>query len=154
MEIKLYKAIKLKNKLIGEIKNLGRLIENENTIVVGNTRNYDVEDLITKYEDKMNCLVKVKTAIHLANNEIYHKICLLSELKLQASSYKRLACTNGPAPNYTNYRDDDIAEFHSAILMIDKDTRVKEIEIKITNLQDELDEYNYNTIVTIVEVCN
>jgi len=129
------------------------LINNENTIVVGNTRNYDINELIEKYEDKMNCLIKVKTAIHKANNEIYHKICQLSEYKLLATHYKRLSCSNGPNTNYKNYREQEIVEFDSQIQVLDRDSMIKALETKISNLQDELDEYNYNTDIEIVAVC-
>lgn len=153
MQIKLYKAIKLKAKLIGELKNIGFSITQENTIVVGNTRNYDVKELIAKYDDKMNCLVKVKNAIHLANNNIYSKICLLSEYKLKAANFKRMDCKNGPNTDFKSYREEIITEFDSEIIIPDRDALVKELESKITILQDELDEYNYTTTVEIKEVC-
>src|SRR3989304_7125363 len=98
--MKLYKALKLKKKLIGEISALRSKIQEKNSYAVGslNPDNYNVPNLYRDLNEKINSLVDLKVAINSANIGIRDKIFVLSELKALISMLKVLPTTEGIHP--------------------------------------------------------
>lgn len=135
-------ALKYKNKLVKKINEAFQKVYTYNSIVEGQTRAYDVNDSLVEYFQLSNELVNLKEKIHTANQPVYGKIFLLSELKSQAQKLAVLSCEEGKSKN----RFSDESETKTAIInVVSRDNMIKNIEEQIEALQEELDTYNATT---------
>jgi len=139
------KALAKKNKLVGEMTEEFNKANSYNSIVVGNTRHYNIKECLDKWFSLSAELVELKTKIHKANTPVFGKIFLLSELKNQIKLLKGFNCTEGIDNNPYRGRGDSSVVMDVEINTIFKDELIKKLETRIENLQEELDEFNYNT---------
>ena len=145
--MKLHKALKLKNRLAGEIAALKEQISNKNSYLTGslNVYKYNVEALYVELLSKTQELVNLKIVINEANNEIQSKIYSLSEYKSLISFWNDVSVVEG----------DNIDRFSRSTVMnysvqVDEERRnkiVAEFQVKVDALQEEIDTYNYTTEV-------
>lgn len=145
--MKLHKALKLKNRLAGEIAALKEQISNKNSYLTGslNVYKYNVEALYVELLSKTQELINLKIVINEANNEIQSKIYLLSEYKSLISFWNDVSVVEG----------DNIDRFSRSTVMnysvqVDEERRnkiVAEFQVKVDALQEEIDTYNYTTEV-------
>ena len=82
-------ALKLKNKLIKEIGENTKLMQEYNSVEVGNERPYSSNELLVKITQDTKELAKLKTRIHIANTPVLEDIFLMSELKSMTQSLKK-----------------------------------------------------------------
>ena len=87
-------ALKLKNKLIKQIGENTKLMQEYNSIEVGNDRPYSSVILLAQISEDTKELAKLKSKIHIANTPVLEDIFLMSELKSMAQSLKKMDCTN------------------------------------------------------------
>lgn len=137
--MKINQALKKKNQLIREIGELTELAKQNNSIISGNIRRYSVKDLVNEINQKMIELVNLKTAIHTASQPVRNKIFLMSELKNLAKEYQRINVSEG---KIKNYGDNEPILYEVEMNCQEVNVLVKELESKIMNLQDELEEFN------------
>lgn len=143
--MKLYQALKKKNLLVGEISELVYKVKNNNSIVKGNTRDYNVQELYEELIDKKQELTILKAAIQLANAPICQKIYHLSELKSTVDTLRKTSCNNGiVASRYGDVSTEYEAQWSQKAV----DESIKTIRAEIGKLQDELEEFNYKTEIT------
>lgn len=142
--MKLYKALKEKKNLVGEITRLKEQIKEKNSYLEGskNGENFDADAAYAELLIKVNELVGLKYAIGTANQEIQSKIFLLGELKALIAFWKEVSVVEGAqksgyAENISNYR----VHFTET----QRNEMVETFQKKVDALQDELDEYNYVT---------
>ena len=85
--MKLYKALKLRKKLAGEISNLQGAIRSRNSYVMGSTNSlkYNVLELESELTTKVEKLISLKMAINKANLGIVETIYRLAEFKSLAA---------------------------------------------------------------------
>lgn len=134
-------ALKVKNQLIQEIQELGDLIRTNNSILVGNNRDYSISDLMIELDSKILNLVRLKAKIQVANQPILDKIYLLSELKTKATTYKCIDTKEGKQrAGYGNNSEPDIFTVEMSQVAVRK--LIKGIEAEIIIIQDELDTFN------------
>lgn len=138
-------ALKKKNKLVGLINEEFYKASQYNVVDEGNPRPYSATEAIGKWMQLTNDLIVLKTQIHKANLPVYDKIFELSELKNQVKHLKSLNCASGTVHN--RWDDSKPIVKHAEINIIEKDNMVKNIETRIEDLQDELDQWNHNTII-------
>lgn len=140
-------ALKAKNKLVGEIAINYSIISNYNSIETGVERPYDVNEAYTQWRKSTDELVTLKVAIHKANVPVFDKIFQMAELKSVAKSLKSLNCNSGKetSNHYSRNEKDIIRE--ASIPIRERDNRLKEVESKIDQLQDELDLFNSTTTI-------
>lgn len=138
-------ALKLKNQLVSEISDLGRLIQQNNSIITGNKRDYSVTDLLTEYDAKVLELTKLKASIQNANVPVHEKIFLLSELKNKITMLKGIDTQDGKSRPTRGFGSSD-PEFYEAELK-QKETRdlIKSVEEQIRGIQNDLDDFNGTT---------
>ena len=141
-------ALKQKNKLVQELKELNGRLQNNNSVIEGNTRDYSAKETLNAIYDKVNELSGLKTKIHRANAPVYDKIFLLSELKSVAQTLRALDCTNGIAVDYYARRSESQIVKNSEITTIERDTEIKNLESRIEQIQDELDQFNSVTVLS------
>jgi len=136
-------ALKLKNKLVGNNTELFQRLETNNSVEAGAIRHYDVEETLTQLLNNVDDLVELKTKIHKANMEVYHKIFELSELKSLVKMICLLDCSEGTVRNRRRFSDDETPLQKTTIVdVVRRDNLVKFLETKIETLQDELDSHN------------
>jgi hypothetical protein len=139
------KALKEKNRLIKEIKDAFEIIKTQNSIEVGNTRRYSIAGKVLEVEKLTKELVDLKVRIHTANLPVYGKIFELSELKSNVSQLKSMNVEEGKVVTggYASIIREKVVEVNAN----EKDNLIKNLENRITLLQDELDVYNAITII-------
>jgi len=136
-------ALKLKNKLVGNNTELFQRLETNNSVETGAIRHYDVEETLNQLLNNVDDLVELKTKVHKANMEVYHKIFELSELKNLVKLIRILDCSEGTVRSRRRFSDDETPLQKTAIIdVVRRDNLVKFLETKIETLQDELDSHN------------
>ena len=137
-------ALKLKNKLIKTIGENTKLMQEYNSIEVGNERPYSSTELLGKISEDTKELAKLKTKIHIANAPVLEDIFLMSELKSMAQSLKKMDCTEGKS-NRDRYRLESESIKTSEISLVKRNETIKELEARIEEIQDRLDLFNATT---------
>jgi len=144
--MKLSKALKEKKRLSAEIAQLKNLINSKNSFVKGSKvdEKFDVRELYSQLEKKVQDLVNLKIVINEANKEIQSSIYLLSEYKAMISFLDILNVTEGIVPE--SYRQTE-TNYEVQIDEIERNKLRKQYQDKADNLQDAIDTYNYTTDV-------
>ncbi|MFA5754416.1 MAG: hypothetical protein WC905_03645 [Patescibacteria group bacterium] len=148
--MKLAKALKEKNRLVGEINRLKALIIRDNSIESTMALKKDRKQQWQDYRNAVAALIKIKTAIFKANVGIYETIVNMGELKNELTWITQLNTTDGVVTN-SNYRGDGVSQttYSAFLTQEDIDAAIVRNQNIIAELQDELDEYNANTVIPI-----
>ena len=88
-QVRIRKALQVKNRLAGELANIGKLIQEHNSHLEGQVR-FDVRALFAKRDQVLEKLIAVKTAIAVANVAVYEKLARMAELKNEITLLRRL----------------------------------------------------------------
>jgi hypothetical protein len=146
--MKLNKALKIKNRKAGEINRLRSLIQRENSKKVQNYNGVKVANLANLYHNEMSELISLKAKIQKATAPIAEKLIELSELKGEIVFYQSLNTKSGIVERDNWDNDKVVTEEWKAYFDQDAvDDNLRIIQIKIENLQDEIDEYNASTSI-------
>ena len=137
-------ALKQKNKLIKKIGENTKLMQEYNSIEVGNERPYSSIILLAKISEDTKELANLKSKIHIANTPVLEDIFLMSELKSMAQSLKKMDCTEGKS-NRDRYRLEGESIKTSEISLVRRNETIKELESRIEEIQDRLDFFNATT---------
>jgi hypothetical protein len=143
--MKLYKALKLKKTLTGEISKLKQQISEKNSYQVGslNEEKFKVSELYNKLLSKINELTNLKFMINEANREIQASIYMLSEYKALISFWNGVSVLEGT--KNIGYGSSVSTEFKVQVDEIKRDEYIDTYQKKIDSLQEEIDTYNYTT---------
>ncbi len=136
-------ALKHKNKLIKEITEKTKLMQEYNSIELGNERPYSVNSLYYEVIDASLELSKLKAKIHRANGPVLEDIFLMAEMKSTIQALKKVDCTSGKS-NRDRYSSTEII-LMVEMSIVEKNNKIKELEEKIEEIQDRLDIFNANT---------
>ncbi|MFW5847768.1 MAG: hypothetical protein ACOCVF_02500 [bacterium] len=142
--MKLYKALKLKNKLANEIADLKRKIMQKNSMVEGSIEYYDVNELYEELLIKIDKLVALKNAINLKNVEIQNKIYLLAEYKGMISFLKGIPTKEGFEKS-KSFGEVSEYNFVVSINEVQKEKLINDFQEEIDELQETVDHFNYTT---------
>jgi hypothetical protein len=142
--MKLYKALKLKKSLVGEITKLKQQIKDKNSYLDGskNGEKFKVDEAYELLLKKIEELTGLKFVINEANHEIQAKIYLLGEYKALISFWNEVSVTEGS--QVIGYSD----KIQNYVVQIDEATRnkiVSDFQKRVDAIQEELDEYNFIT---------
>lgn len=147
MEVSLSKALKIKNRIIKEVSDLQNIIINNNSRIVGNVEEFDVEKSYDELNKLIDNLVDIKIKINTSNNGIISKMVQISELKSHISFLSKIDTSNG---NVSNSRYDSVmVEKVSTFSASDIRSRSKAYQKNINKIQDEIDRYNATTMIEI-----
>jgi hypothetical protein len=141
--MKLAKALKSKNQLAGELTKLKELIGTQNVRTTKQKFDYDNRELFAQAKLKIDEMVKVKTAIAIANGEIYARIFRLAELKGLVTTFKALETRSGIHREPMGYNTFEDVEYAAQFSKVETDRIISELTQEIQDLQDSLDEFNY-----------
>jgi len=144
--MKLYKALKLRKKLVGEITNLKQQIQSKNSYLVGSLKaeKYNVPKLYEQLLEKIDQLTGLKFAINEANREIQAQIYTLSEYKALISFWNGVSTVEGTQEG-GRFGSEALREY---AVQVDEETRnsyVKVFQARVDAIQEEIDVYNYTT---------
>jgi hypothetical protein len=149
-QVKLRKALQIKNRLAGEISNLNRLIEKNNSHQVKEQpERFNVKFLIIDRQIAVNRLIAVKTALAKANVEIYEKIATLAELKSEIDFYRKLNTNEGTIENRYGINVKEVTTIVAEVNAATVEEIVKDRTLQIEKLQDEIDYFNSVTEIDI-----
>lgn len=142
--MKLYKALKLKKTLLGEISNLKKEIKEHNSYLVGskNSEKFNVKEAYIELYEKINNLVALKYVINESNREIQDKIYKISEFKgliafLNDVSVKEGSHSVGYSEQVREYSVHMDNEYIKNL--------ISEYQKKVDALQDDIDVFNHTT---------
>ena len=141
----LKQALKRKNRLVGLIAEEYIKVSQYNSVDDVNQRPYSVKEALQNWLKLTDELIELTSKIQIANNKVNDKIFRLSELKTQVKQLKKLDCTSGLY--YSKWSDDKVVTKVAEIEVVERDNMVKEMEAQIEKIQDELDEWNHQTIL-------
>jgi hypothetical protein len=137
-------ALKVKNKLVGDIKECYRIIQTQNSIEEGNPRRYSVKEKIAEIAQLTDELVQLKAQLHRANAPVYEKIFQMAEIKGIIKELKKMDVSEGKQDS----RYGSVVSVKEVeMTVIERDTIVKEYEAEVERIQNELDIHNSNTII-------
>ena len=142
--MKLYKALKLRKSLIGEITKLKEQIKDKNSYLEGskNGENFNVSEAYDILLLKIQELTSLKFVINEANREIQGRIYLLGEYKALISFLNEMSVVEGT--QMAGYND----TIKTYVVHYNESTRnelVATYQTKVDAIQEELDEYNFTT---------
>lgn len=137
-------ALKLKNKLIKSISDNTKLLQEYNTVEVGNERPYSPVLLMGNITKSTYELIELKSKIHRSNAPMFEKIFEMSELKSNIKALQKLDCTEGKS-NRDRYRMESELVLTSEVSLVERNEIIREMEDRIEELQDEMDVFNSNT---------
>ncbi len=138
--MKLYKALKLKKSLVGEITKLKSKINSCNCYNIANSMKYDSRELYGLMMKKINNLLDLKLAINEANNSIQKDIYRLSELKSLINFLQALNVTEGESGSCYG---DKIVIYKSTIDEKERDGMIDKLQEEIDMIQEKMDTFNY-----------
>jgi len=143
--MKLYKALKLRKSLLGEITKIKKLITDNNSYLNGNlnSENCDVPKLYDELLKKIDELTGLKFAINEANREIQSKIYVIAEYKALIAFWNDIDITEGNKG--VGYGETSVREYKVHVNETKRNEFVKEFQRRVDALQEELDEYNFTT---------
>jgi hypothetical protein len=137
-------ALKAKNKLVKSIGENTKLMQQYNSVEVGNQRPYSTEVLFNQISKDTLELAELKSKIHKANTPVLGDIFYMSELKSMIQALKKMDCTEGKS-NKDRYRMESELVMTSEISLVTRNEMVKSMEDRIENIQDKLDIFNATT---------
>lgn len=152
-QVRIRKALQIKNRITGEIANLNKLIMGNNSHQDGVGRfdvsnRFDVAKLLVDRAQAVEKLIAIKTALSNANVAIYEKIARMAELKAEIALYRALNTTEGvQSVGYGN--EAKHIRIVATINAAQVEDIVKACTLVIEKLQDEIDYFNSVTEITI-----
>jgi hypothetical protein len=142
--MKLYKALKLRKNLIGEITKLKQQIKEKNSYLEGskNGAKFSVDEAFKELLEKIQELTSLKFVINEANREIQAQIYLLGELKALIVLLNEMPVTEGA--QMSGYAD-KVSNYMVHYDEAKRNELVKQYQFKVDAIQEEIDEYNFTT---------
>jgi len=137
-------ALKEKNKLVKRIGENTKLMQDHNSVEVGNVRPYSTTELRNQIMKDRQELSALKAKIHTANVPVLENIFFMAELKSMVQSLKKMDCTEGKS-NRDRYRMESELILTSEISLVDRNETINSLETMIEEIQDKLDVFNSNT---------
>ena len=148
--MKLSKALKVKNRVAGELSSLQDIYRRENSRREDNPSKVVASDVWNQITAKRNDLVKIKTAITKANIDIYHALAEMEELKGSIHYVSMIPTREGEEVQYEGSNRDKVTYQWTASLNQEAiDGLGRHYQQRINELQDEIDEYNGSTDVEL-----
>lgn len=140
--MKLYQALKEKNKIVGKINELTSLIQSKNSLLKNNPNQFDLDDLLNQLNSEKSSLISLKTRMYITNKPIQEKIFLLAELKNDVKFWSNLNTKQGTEfDRFSKETFEYVAHFDEVTARNKKEEIQKEIE----KIQEELDYFNHVT---------
>ena len=142
--MKLYKALKARKKLVGEIVKLKDQIKTKNSYLAGSSSadKFEVDKVYAELQAKVNELIGLKFIINEANHPIQEQIYRLSEAKAMIVFWNEVSVVEGlQSVGYSDTIKDYKVHYDEA----KRNEIVAGFQKKVDAIQDEIDNFNYTT---------
>jgi hypothetical protein len=151
MNVNLAKALKVKNRLAGELTRLRNVLKRENSRRNDNPSKIDPKEVDVSIKQIIAKLVATKSAITRANIDIYSTLVKLEEAKSEISYLQTLPVKEGVEKTAIGYNTREVIEYNWTAYLNQSsvDNRVKDLQTQADELQDEVDSYNATHSVEI-----
>jgi hypothetical protein len=146
-EIRLAKALKVKNRLTGRLAKVQADIQGYNSVPAGLADQVNVPALMQTRAELAGALVTLKTAINDANQEAQRDIYDVAEKKATAHFLGGVNTRHGPQPPV--YPSTVEGNYVAALKKSDVDGLVAGLEKEISQLQYRLDQFNLDPAVVV-----
>jgi hypothetical protein len=144
--MKLNDSLKEKPKIIREMITTWKKVQENNIYDRGEEVPYDSMEYYEKWLMLKEDLINLKTKIHKKNSEIIHLIVRLSECKDTLTRLKSLKCYHGVQVMESGRRGEmNEVSMVSDISLLERDNWIKELELEIISIQNQIGEYNHKT---------
>ncbi len=148
--MKIHKALKVKNRLAGEVANLQEVFKRENSRRSDNPSEVQRSELKEKLDAKRAELFKIKGAISQATAPITPKLAELEEAKAEKNFLAGVPCREGKEVIPMGGATPPLTLLWTAYLnRAALDTELETVQHRINALQDEVDEFNARTDVIL-----
>ena len=137
-------ALKQKNKLVKNITENTKLMQQHNSVDIGNQRPYSSMELYKEIQKDTQELASLKAKIHIANTPVMEDIFWMSEMKSTIAALKKMDCTEGKSSR-ERFRLESEMVLTSEISLVNRNQEIKMLESKIEEIQDKLDTFNATT---------
>lgn len=144
-QISLAKALKIKKRILAEIKLSKEIVMRENSQIQPTTSTVDVKKEWIKLLSNIDKLVSIKTKIAQANAGIFHAILKMAELKGLIEFTQHINTTDGEQTESGYHTAAITKKYVAAIKMQDIDSMKTGIQTDLATLQDEIDDFNATT---------
>lgn len=146
------KALKVKNRLVGELNRLQDIFKRENSKRNDNVSQVDAEKAYQDVLDAFNKVVALKGAINKATAGISDSLAEIAEYKQYLNFIQSVPVREGPEIVQGSYGKEPVTyTWTTFINRADIDEKVEHYQKKINDLQDSIDEYNAKTKVDFDE---
>ena len=146
------KALKVKNRLIGEVNRLQEIVRRENSRRDDNPSTVDVENAVLNLEATRIKLIALKGEVNKASAPISGKLAMLGEIKSQINFYNSLPTREGEELTLIGANREKLSFQWKAFFNKEKiDLFVKSQQEIIDQTQDEIDDFNARTQVNFTE---
>jgi hypothetical protein len=145
VEITLARALKLKNRLAGRLAKLDSDFENYNSLPAGTDRP-DLKVLYAERNALVGRLIELKIALNAVNQPMQRTIFELGEAKSLVALLTRTSTKHGKV--IEGYHGNEV-EYTAQFRKGDVDREVRRLEVVIDRLQEQLDAFNYRTVIGI-----
>ena len=138
MKMSIAQALKVKNRLTGEIALMWQLFQNENICLVNYNRKVDVKQTLQTIEHYTAKLVELKTKISVANQGTH--LCNMQKLETVRKKIKKLSETNCSEDGEEMYNR---TIERTAIFKAEKlNDMMRQLRREADELQDRMDAHN------------
>lgn len=150
--MKLSKALKVKNRLVGELNRLNGILRRENARRSDSVSKVDRQETWGDALEVSERLGVIKAQIAEANVPIYSKLERMTELKSRIAFIESLDKREGEEVSFIG-RDQEkmVYTWDSFINQEEADRLVAELQEEIEALQDEVDDFNAVTTIDFEE---
>ncbi len=146
------KALKVKNRLVGELAKQQEIFKRENSRRNDNPSTVNAADVLLNVVAVFDKLVKLKGAINEASAPVSEKLAKLTELKQYINFVSSVPCREGEELTLIGSNREKLSYTWTALLNREKiDHEVSFLQKKINDLQDEIDTFNSQTTVNFSE---
>lgn len=145
--MKIAKALKIKNRLAGELNRIKALIERENSQLLANFNENKMKELSESFYNTKADLIRLKAKIQMKTAPISEKLIAIAETKDEMSFFQSLDTKDGESIVTRYGTEPNTIVYKAYYTQDDVDKKVVEIQAQIDNLQDEIDEYNATTSI-------
>jgi len=145
--MKIHKALKLKNRLVGSIASKREIVRRENSRRSDSASTVDVEATLIALNEDVVKLVNLKTAIAVATAPISGLLVRLAETKDEINFWRGLPTRKGVEIQSIGR---DLTKEYTWTAYADQETVDKALatlQERIATLQDQVDEFNAATEV-------
>ena len=148
--LKLQTALKLKNRLAGEMSRLQGIVRRENSRRNDNPSKVKTGDVFNELNETRTKLVALKSAIATANVAIYPQLAAMEEIKSFIVFLQTLPTREGEEVAFVG-RDQEKLTYQWNVFLSQEvvDAMVKVQQDKIAELQDEVDAFNATKTITV-----